>query len=142
MPVREPTPHSRQELDARALGDFQYELWKDIEGPSADVGCAPIECPAQMYEAAGNGELTLVHRPRHPMAPPSPAQNEFQDCSFTVVHRPKISIDTTSAPVPSSSSPCSPDWVSVSPNGVKEESYADSADRGPAYGSEDEWSLL
>lgn len=151
MPVSKPTPHSREMLDARALGDFQYELWKDYEDPSAAVGCPSNKGSPQAYEAPGNGEYMLVHRPKNPMASPtlgqngSDAENQVEDCMFTLVHRPKMFIDTSSSPGLSPSNQYSPEWVPVSPNGVKAESPADNVDRNggtPADGSEDEWSLL
>lgn len=148
LPVSRPTPHSREVLDARALGDFQYELWKDFEDSPTPMGCGPNGNFAQNHEAPSDGEFMLVHRPKHPTTPPMLSPNEYtaessdEDSSFTLVHRPKTLPDTTSAGGPSPSKPPSPEWVAVSPGIIKAEPPADHADQNPFYDSGDDWSLL
>ncbi|KAK7191364.1 hypothetical protein PSPO01_02673 [Paraphaeosphaeria sporulosa] len=94
LPVCRPTPHSQATLLKRAIGDFQYEIFQDDEGPALEGNDTEGSSHTKKQEPS-HGGFTLVHRPRTLgggatcSASDSDSESSSDEFGFSLVHRPK-----------------------------------------------------
>ncbi|KAF1978571.1 hypothetical protein BU23DRAFT_564153 [Bimuria novae-zelandiae CBS 107.79] len=90
LPVCRPTPHSQAARLKRTLGDFQYEIWQEGEGPVVEPENSTG--PAKKRKSI-LGAFTLVHRPQHAGAhatySSSESESESSNDECTLAFRPK-----------------------------------------------------
>ncbi|KAF2444834.1 hypothetical protein P171DRAFT_484925 [Karstenula rhodostoma CBS 690.94] len=95
LPVCRPTPHSQSALLKRAIGDFQYEIFQDGDGPALEGNVTEGSSPGKKRKPS-HGGFTLVHRPKAlgRGATCSESEGESESSSdefgFSLVHSPKI----------------------------------------------------
>ncbi|KAF9740148.1 hypothetical protein PMIN06_003769 [Paraphaeosphaeria minitans] len=94
LPVCRPTPHSQDTLLKRAVGDFQYEIFQDSEGPALEGNEAECSSPIKKRKSSHRG-FTLVHRPKTLdgeatcLGSESESESSSDEFGFSLVHRPK-----------------------------------------------------
>jgi hypothetical protein len=95
LPVRRPTPYSKSALLKRAIGDFQYEIWQEDEGPVLEGDEFDNSSPTKKRKSS-HGGFTLVHRPKTLKGEATCSESESESGSssdedgFSLVHRPKL----------------------------------------------------
>lgn len=150
MPICCPTVNPHENLNKRALGDFQYELWQGSEDINLTFDAAEGS-PPKRRKSERDDHFTLVHRPKDPQGVPtfSSSDDEFSsdgesvsdEFGFTVVLRQKTDVDSTVKHESGASCPSSPELVVASPPIIKTEPGTERRDSSFDWDEED-WSLL
>jgi hypothetical protein len=147
LPVSSPTPHSHDSLHKRALGDFQFELWQGLEGPSPTAETEESS-PRKKIKSGVDGRFTIVHRPKDSLEIPTISDSETEvesscdESHLMLVHRPKANANTTTETNPLSSCPSSPEPVYITSDNVEVKPQSEMCSGAFDSSVEDDWSLL